>query len=121
MVTPDVRYFFLNEVDGLVSNLQVSLLSPLIYVTLQERNEGILTIATTNHPELIDDAILNRPSRFDMKYKFRLPSYELRKIYISKWIVKTKNLHGIDFKNELFVREMAEQTEGFSFAFMKEL
>lgn len=87
----------------------------------QDKNEGILTIATSNHPELIDDAILNRPSRFDVKYTFRLPSYELRKAYIAKWIVKTKDLHGIEFKNELFLREMAEQTEGFSFAFLKEL
>ncbi|KAF8515179.1 P-loop containing nucleoside triphosphate hydrolase protein [Gautieria morchelliformis] len=103
MVTPSIRSFFLNEIDGL------------------EKNEGILTIATSNHPELIDDAILNRPSRFDVKYTFRLPSYELRKAYIAKWIVKTKKLHGIDFTNEMFIREMAEQTEGFSFAFLKEL
>jgi SpoVK/Ycf46/Vps4 family AAA+-type ATPase len=80
-----------------------------------------LTIATSNHPELIDDAILNRPSRFDVKYTFSLPTYELRKAYIEKWIKKVQDIHGIQFKNPLFIREMAEQTDGFSFAFMKEL
>ncbi|KAF8530039.1 P-loop containing nucleoside triphosphate hydrolase protein [Hysterangium stoloniferum] len=103
MVTPAVRSFFLNELDGL------------------EHNEGILTIATSNHPERIDDAILNRPSRFDVKYTFGLPTYELRKAYVEKWIKKIQDLHGIRFENELFIKEMAEQTEGFSFAFMKEL
>lgn len=80
-----------------------------------------MTIATSNHPEYIDDAILNRPSRFDVKYTFSLPTYELRKTYITKWIDKTKTLHSIEFKNEMFIREMAEETDGFSFAFMKEL
>jgi len=61
MVTDTVRSYLLNELDGLA------------------QNDGILTIATTNHPERIDDAILNRPSRSDVKYHFDLPTHELRK------------------------------------------
>ncbi|KIJ31462.1 hypothetical protein M422DRAFT_185921 [Sphaerobolus stellatus SS14] len=102
MVTPSLRAFFLNELDGL------------------EKNEGILTIATSNHPEKIDDAILNRPSRFDVKYMYALPTQELRKTYIEKWNEKIKISSGINL-SEILVAEMAEKTEGFSFAFMKEL
>ncbi|KDQ52546.1 hypothetical protein JAAARDRAFT_40149 [Jaapia argillacea MUCL 33604] len=108
MVSSKIRSFFLNELDGLA------------------RNEGILTIATTNHPERIDDAIINRPSRFDVKYHFGLPTHQLRRAFASKWIQKVRDL---DPKNvDLFTQdreeiaeEVAQKTEGWSFAFLKEL
>ncbi|KAI0795887.1 P-loop containing nucleoside triphosphate hydrolase protein [Abortiporus biennis] len=107
MVVNEVRSFFLNELDGLA------------------QNDGILTIATTNHPERIDDAILNRPSRFDVKYTFDLPDFELRKAYATKWILKTQKKHKkmIRFKRDVneLAHEVANRTEGWSFAFLKEL
>ena len=109
MVTQYVKSFFLNELDGLV------------------QNQGVLTIATTNHPELIDDAILNRPSRFDVKYNFALPSEPLRKQFAFKWIKKARD-SASEVEN-LFARsddeaiagDIAKKTEGWSFAFLKEL
>ncbi|TDL20443.1 P-loop containing nucleoside triphosphate hydrolase protein [Rickenella mellea] len=110
MVTPAVRSFFLNELDGL------------------GKNEGILTIATTNHPERIDDAILNRPSRFDVKYNFSLPDFALRTQYAQKWVVKTSSLRvntnwHIKFQkaDEELAQDVAKLTDGWSFAFLKEL
>lgn len=122
MVIRKIRSFFLNELDGLAANA------------------GILTIATTNHPERIDDAIVNRPSRFDVKYNFDLPEVELRKEFAKKWIAKfggsgqkesvngdaTKTVtraNGIKFEMEKdeIAAKVAEMTEGFSFAFLKEL
>ncbi|KAH8110598.1 P-loop containing nucleoside triphosphate hydrolase protein [Phellopilus nigrolimitatus] len=118
LVTPNVRSFFLNELDGL------------------GQNEGILTIATTNHPERIDDAILNRPSRFDVKYDFALPTEALRNAYALKWIRKIASLSTsaetqadsgskttVTFeKDEMeLAEEVAKKTEGWSFAFLKEL
>ncbi|THG94232.1 hypothetical protein EW026_g7195 [Hermanssonia centrifuga] len=107
MVTDEVRSFFLNELDGLA------------------QNDGILTIATTNHPERIDDAILNRPSRFDVKYDFTLPDSELRKAFALKWIAKICSLGtetGISFEEpEEIASAVAEKTEGWSFAILKEL
>jgi hypothetical protein len=38
-----------------------------------EEADGLLTIATSNHPEHIDPALLLRPSRFDRKFEFGLP------------------------------------------------
>lgn len=94
-----------------------------------------MTIATTNHPERIDDAILNRPSRFDVKYNFTLPTEHLRSTYALKWIRKISALSAspglqdseqkptIEFeKNEAeLADEVAKKTEGWSFAFLKEL
>ncbi len=84
-----------------------------------------MTIATTNHPERIDDSILNRPSRFDVKYTFRLPDNELRHDFALKWIEKIAILGegtGVAFeKKEEIATAMSEKTEGWSFAFLKEL
>ncbi|KAI0029014.1 P-loop containing nucleoside triphosphate hydrolase protein [Vararia minispora EC-137] len=108
MVTPKVRSFFLNELDGLAAN------------------HGILTIATTNHPERIDDAILNRPSRFDVKYTFAIPDVALRTAFARKWIEKVASGRvgrGLRFgmAHEEVATRVGKETEGFSFAFMKEL
>ncbi|OCH85846.1 P-loop containing nucleoside triphosphate hydrolase protein [Obba rivulosa] len=106
MITDKVRSFFLNEMDGLA------------------QNEGILTIATTNHPELIDDAILNRPSRFDVKYDFALPTTELRNEFATKWLTKVHALDtGIVFQKSdgELAEAIAKKTDGWSFAFLKEL
>src|SRR4029077_18785777 len=61
------RSFFLNELDGFAANT------------------GILVLATTNHPERLDPALLNRPSRFDRKYLFALPAHTERHAYICAW------------------------------------
>lgn len=90
-----------------------------------------MTIATTNHPERIDDAILNRPSRFDVKYEFGLPTIDLRKKFARKWVVKIQGLgaaaesgDGVIFgygEDDRIAEEVAKRTEGWSFAFLKEL
>jgi len=104
MIQPSIRSFFLNELDGL------------------ERNDGILTIATTNHAERIDDSILNRPSRFDTKYFFNYPDYKLRVIYCEKWLKKVHDVGKLDFADpKLLAERVADKTEGWSFAFLKEL
>ncbi|KAK9367909.1 P-loop containing nucleoside triphosphate hydrolase protein [Lipomyces kononenkoae] len=108
LVRPEVRSFFLNELDGL------------------ESNHGILTVATTNHPENIDPAILNRPSRFDTKYVFELPDSGLRKQYIQMWLGKLESggvrITGDQYSTtEEFATEIAKHTEGWSFAYLKEL
>lgn len=41
---------------------------------LYENDDKIVFIATTNHIEYLDEAIADRPVRFNRKYKFELPS-----------------------------------------------
>lgn len=100
LINDDNRSYFLNELDGFASNT------------------GLVVIATTNHPERLDSAILERPSRFDRKYYFELPAEEERFNYISFWNDRLKeNLH----LSEKVIAKLVKSTDGFSFAYLKEL
>jgi SpoVK/Ycf46/Vps4 family AAA+-type ATPase len=94
------RAFFLNELDGF------------------ETNAGIVVLATTNHPDRLDPAILDRPSRFDRKYYFDLPAQAERLAYIAAW---NNELQAELRLSETVAIEVTKETEGFSFAYMKEL
>ncbi|KAJ7683735.1 P-loop containing nucleoside triphosphate hydrolase protein [Mycena olivaceomarginata] len=88
-------------------------------------NNGIFILASSNHPGRIDPAI-TRPSRFDAIYNFERPGLELRRAYATKWLTKINALHSDNFlpsfqDPQRLAKEIAEKTEGFSFAYMKEL
>ncbi|MBV9439077.1 MAG: AAA family ATPase [Candidatus Eremiobacteraeota bacterium] len=100
LIRDDNRAYFLNELDGF------------------ERNDGILVLATTNHPERIDAAIIDRPSRFDRKYAFGLPAPELRAAYIRQWNAELEPELRLTDED---VDAVAGATDGFSYAYLKEL
>ncbi len=100
LITPQNRSFFLNELDGFAANI------------------GIVTLATTNHPERLDPAILERPSRFDRKYPFGLPELTERKAYIALWNEALKPALRL---SEDDMNKISDVTDGFSFAYLKEL
>jgi hypothetical protein len=100
MIDDKSRAFFLNELDGF------------------ETNAGVVVLATTNHPDRLDPALLDRPSRFDRKYYFNLPAEAERSAYIATW---NNELQSELRLSEAAAAEVARQTEGFSFAYMKEL
>jgi len=100
MVNETTRSFLLNELDGF------------------QENTGVVVIATTNYPEKLDPAILNRPSRFDRKYQFDIPGAFERHAYLTKW---RATLDGDLQFPELSLESVIEITEGFSFAYLKEL
>ena len=100
LVSAENRSFFLNEMDGFAANA------------------GILTIATTNHPGKLDPAILDRPSRFDRKYHFGLPGRRERLAYVEQW---DRTLDPEARLTPAGESEAADKTEGFSFAYLKEL
>ncbi|KAH6666536.1 P-loop containing nucleoside triphosphate hydrolase protein [Plectosphaerella plurivora] len=101
LITPYVRSYFLNEVDGL------------------KQNDGIFIIATTNHLEDLDPGIAKRPSRFDRKYYFPDPNVDQREAYCYFWQKKLKSNKDVDFPDQL-CRAIAEITDGFSFAYIQE-
>jgi len=100
MIDDKNRAFFLNELDGF------------------ETNTGVVVLATTNHPEKLDTAILDRPSRFDRKYHFNLPSESERLAYVDSWSARLKTELRLSAKG---TDDVVRQTDGFSFAYMKEL
>jgi ATP-dependent 26S proteasome regulatory subunit len=77
-----------------------------------------VTLATTNHPERLDPAILDRPSRFDRKYPFGLPEQPERHTYIVMWNKSLKPALRLSDEGAVKISEL---TEGFSFAYLKEL
>ncbi len=94
------RSYFLNELDGFAANT------------------GIVTLATTNHPERLDPAIVDRPSRFDRKYHFQLPGPAERATYLRGW--NSRLAEEMRFPEEM-VAELVDSTNGFSYAYLKEL
>jgi DNA polymerase III delta prime subunit len=100
LVTSQNRSFFLNELDGFAANI------------------GIVALATTNHPERLDPAIVDRPSRFDRKYPFELPELSERRSYITLWNSTLKPVLRLSDEG---VENISAQTEEFSFAYLKEL
>lgn len=100
LLTDENRSFFLNELDGFAYN------------------EGIVTLATTNHPERLDSAIRDRPSRFDRKYHFELPDITVRQAYIEFWNNRLQTAMRL---SEDVLNQIVTMTDGFSFAYLKEL
>lgn len=76
-------------------------------------------VASTNHLDQLDPGLSSRPSRFDRKYLFPLPSDEERVLYCNYWREKLENKPSIDFPKKLCVA-IAGITQEFSFAYMKE-
>lgn len=91
-----VRSVFLNTLDGATSK------------------EGVFLIGTTNYPEKIDPALMNRSGRFDRAYEIKLPTKELRYQYLM-----AKKLDRILSEEE--IREVVETSKDFSYAQLNEL
>ncbi len=100
LIEDENRAFLLNELDGFANN------------------EGVVVIASTNHPEKLDPAFLERPSRFDRKYRFDLPGLSERLMYVRHWNQTLQLELRLTDEEEL---KIAECADGFSFAFLKEL
>jgi hypothetical protein len=100
LITEQNRSYFLNELDGFA------------------QNEGICLIATTNHPEQLDAAMLERPSRFDRKYNFALPAQREREAFLRDWFSR-RPAH--TRPTELVLKRVSEECNQWSFAYLKEL
>ncbi len=94
------RSVFLNELDGF------------------SRNEGLVVLASTNHPERLDPSLLDRPSRFDRKYHFPLPERAERLTYLARW---SEQLDPETQLSGAALERLADRTGGFTFAYLKEL
>jgi transitional endoplasmic reticulum ATPase len=102
LVESSTRSYFLNEVDGLSSN------------------DGILMIGSTNNLDQLDPSVTKRPSRFDRKYHFSLPSEDERLAYCRYWRRKFIDSDEVDFPEEI-CHAVAKLAEKFTFAYLKEL
>ena len=104
LITPANRSVLLNEMDGFKSNA------------------GILTIASSNHQEKIDEAFLKRPSRFDRVFHIGLPEGEERAEFCRRVLSRSAFAARLapDFDSEGLIARIVEKSKGFTPAYLKE-
>ena len=108
---------FFDELDAMAPRRQVgdggdAVMDRVVSQLLTEMDgleelHGVIVIAATNRPDLIDNALL-RPGRFDFLMEIPLPSLEEREAVFRVHTVGRKLAPGVDLAN------LAAQTEGWS-------
>jgi len=104
-----LKIIVLEDFDGIVPYYRSTILNMMD--GLQSVHNTIF-IATTNFPDKLDIAVVNRPSRFDSFYKIDLPNKNSRRELLEMYF---KNLSPGELS------EAARLTEGFTGAYFKEL
>jgi SpoVK/Ycf46/Vps4 family AAA+-type ATPase len=104
----------MEDVDNIVHGSRSTLTNVLNMLDGLKQIDKVVYIGTTNYPELLQERISSRPSRFDRRYKIGQPSKMVRECYI-KHKLKPEDLKQIDMKDWL------KKTKGFSLAAIKEL
>jgi SpoVK/Ycf46/Vps4 family AAA+-type ATPase len=130
-------------IDGMRVLRQIQPKTPVVVIledidsTLQMFNESeilnildgvnevkkIVFLATTNYPEKLGARIVNRPSRFDKRFRIGYPSKESRKMYF-EFLIGGGNADKLEQKIkelDLNIDQWVEDTEDMSIAHLKEL
>jgi SpoVK/Ycf46/Vps4 family AAA+-type ATPase len=106
--SPAVLFF--EDVDSWLSGGSMDLLKTEMDGIV--KNSGLVTVLTTNFPERLPEALIDRPGRFHDVLQLFLPSPEIRKRMLEKW------LPGM---SEGDVKMVVAETEGDSGAHIYEL
>lgn len=77
-----------------------------------EKNDGVITLATTNYPQHLDWALSDRPGRFDSRIEFGYPNEKTRKKILEKYLTP--------FNTKVDVAAIVKKTDGFSGAYLRE-
>lgn len=101
---------FIEDIDTWLHGVAVDLLKTELDGVRQ--NTGMITILTSNFPEKLPDALLDRPGRFHHVIDFVLPGKIERREMIEKW---AGNI------GDETMTDLIEKTDGFSGSHMKEL
>jgi hypothetical protein len=101
----------MEDLDAIIENFDESqVINILDGVDLVDK---VVFLGSTNYPELLGPRILNRPSRFDKRFKIGMPSDEARGIYLED-LVRRSGL-------SLNLKQWVKDTKDFSLAHVKEL
>lgn len=95
-----------NWIDGKIVDMMKTELDGV------KKNKGVITILTTNNPEKLPSALLDRPGRFHDVLNFDVPTKELRQEMITRWAGELE---------EESLKTIVDSTEGYSGAYMWEL
>jgi hypothetical protein len=111
-IAPAVILF--EDIDGWIKGYGTDLLKTELD-GLKQQN-AVLTVLTSNHPEELPDALIDRPGRFHDVLEFDLPTKDLRSEMLIKWL--GDSMSEID---ETKFNTIIAETEGMSGAHLKEL
>jgi hypothetical protein len=105
----------MEDIDSIIENFNESdVLNILDGVNKIER---VVYLATTNYPERLGPRIVNRPSRFDKRFKIGYPDPVSRRMYFEYIIGGQEKLDKLKINLDRWV----DDTEDFSLAHLKEL
>jgi SpoVK/Ycf46/Vps4 family AAA+-type ATPase len=104
----------MEDVDNIVHGSRSTLTNVLNMLDGIKQIDKVVYVGTTNYPELLQERISGRPSRFDRRYKIGSPTKDVRECYI-KHKLKPEDLRSINLD------EWLKKTKGFSLAAIKEL
>ena len=77
--------------------------------------DKVVFLATTNYPDRLAARVMNRPSRFDRRFKIGPPSEETRRLYLTSLISKSTKPDAVDI--DVWIRD----TRDMSISHLKEL
>jgi len=101
---------FIEDVDNWLNSRTIDLLKTEMDGIDTKR--GVLTILTSNHPETLPDAIIDRPGRFDDILHVDFPDEAMRSAMLQAWAPSA---------TKAVVKSIAKDMEGYSGAHLKEL
>lgn len=101
----------IEDIDSMPEHTRSTFLNTLDGARVRD---GLFIIGTTNYPERIDPALINRAGRFDSTYEIPSPTTEVRRAYLKQ--LDIKNL----FNHEQ-LDDMANRTRGLSISQLNEL
>lgn len=114
-IQPDTEIVILMEdIDSILSMYNES--EVLNILDGVNQIEKVVFLATTNYPEKLGARIINRPSRFDKRFRIGNPNAESRKLYL-EYIIGKENIVNLKIDLDQWVKD----TENFSIAHLKEL
>lgn len=100
----------LEDIDAVIRNYGES--DILSFLDGETRVDRMITIATTNYPELLDKRIIARPRRFDRLVYIGMPDESIRRHYFTMKLVNS---------SEKEIEEWVELSKNFSFAALSDL
>jgi SpoVK/Ycf46/Vps4 family AAA+-type ATPase len=113
-IEPNRKFILIIEdIDNFTSNRDLT--SALLQILDgNDKIDNVVVIATTNYPELLEERISSRPSRFDRRYEITTPDEKVREFFI-------KNKVNKKFFKKIPLKTWVESTDGFTIDHIKEL
>jgi hypothetical protein len=110
--TPSV--VVMEDIDSIIQRYSES--SVLNILDGVEAIDKTVFLATTNYPDRLGARIINRPSRFDKRFKIGMPSAEAREMYL-RHLIKEDRVDDLEIPLEQWVAD----TKDFTLSHLREL